>query len=416
MNFDGVYRDQRWRIVIVVASAVVMGLMSGCSQDDGHRNFPPSANGQDDQQTNDSGDVGGDTENDNREDADPQDPDANQQDPDANDGNGDNNGNGDNDSQPIDSNCGPLIDLGELGFGNHTQTVDFDDFDNELTASCGGGAAMNAGVYQFTPASSTPGILTVDTGGEAVAELRAGFCDSADAVVACGQESLVMVPQTNVIHNLIIEPLTADDFDTVEVELHYEELLECTDEQGNQVSEQRECIDDTTLEGCQFMRASPDVSREFTIDCPTGECSDDRCTGDNCDHPIPVSSSFEWTGSTVGFFDNYGGTTIGVGGEESTCKTEDGNAFLTPGYDLFFELQDVSAGDQVTIDIDTEFQDELVVSVKKDCTDPLSCHQVWAGQQEMEFDAPSDDTLYLVVDSQLESDAFYDISIDIEAQ
>lgn len=422
---DGSYSTLRFcahntSLAFAAMLALSLFVLGGCTGDSDGGNSPtftPNSStennnsGDDDPDAGQDADTGGDT--DVSEDGGNDDNDGNDQ-TDGNDGNDANDGN-DGEDEIVDGPCGPMIELGELDWGEQTLAVDSAEFDNDMSVGCGEGSAMDAGIFKFTLPSNAPGMLSVDTGGEAIAEIRIGSCDNTDQRIACRQESVDVVPQGGVPHYLIVEPVE-DGPTSFDVELELAELYECVDENGEPIEEQSQCLDGSALQVCQTLKASPDISRELTVSCPTGECSEERCAGDRCDNPISVSSSFQWSGTTTGIFADYDSEAEFYdavnSGQEPTCWSEDDELVQTSGNDLFFELAGLDAGQQIDISIDAQFQEELVVFIKEDCTDLAQCHEVWLGEEEMTFGAPVDGDFYVVVDSQFVDDEFLDIEID----
>ena len=414
-----------------------------CSPDDGPRDNGFSSNGENTNQDNDgTADAGdnGDT-NDN--------PDANGGDPDANDGNGDNGENGDNgdndenggsdDDYPreVVTDCGPIIDVGELEIDGPPQIVELElnDFDNALSASCGESAGGDVAILEFETPFFVAATVDIEVDAPADIEVRPGSCsaDPGPFSLGCSSGPFTEAVLSGQTHHVFVQPHD-DATEDLELEIDLEEMPDCYDEDGEPISAHTSCIDDDTALVCDYMIASADVPREYEFDCPT-ECGDDRCQGDHCDDPIVVSAgdSFEWTGFSRGFMNHHNSIeevdAAIDDGQEPTCLLSDDDedygmgGLGTMGRDIVVEVQELSQGDQIVVDIDHADPDAVIVFVKSDCANTAQCMDVWDGVGETTVDVSIEDgetdgdiTRYVVFDGLYDQtyDGLYDISVGVQ--
>ncbi len=318
----------------------------------------------------------------------------------------------------VDGPCGPMIDLGELEWGEHELEVDLGYFDNDLDLECQGLGDDPAAVYRFTMPSTQTGVLAVSSDHDVAGEFRFGGCgDDADRY-GCYDDDFEMTLQPGLTHFLVLKPLDGEEAAVLDVTLDLSEMPPCFDDEGL-----ASCVDDSRIQACQFLQASPDIPRELTVECPTGQCSDDRCQGDSCANPIEVSSSFQWSGRNYGFFDTHNSMAevleASENNEEATCLYIDDDSgdiqtLNTFGRELVFRLVDISEGDEVQIEVDFASPDKVVVLVKEECSDTSACLQTWYDYDQMTFVAPWDGDFYVIVDTMVEFDGFFDISITVD--
>lgn len=401
-----------WAAVAMLAVSPAV-MVAGCGADDPDEQSGWATNGDDDVGADaDAGgfdDVGDVEDNGN----------DNGGEDNGNDNGGDDNGDEpDEDPQMVTGACGPMLELGELQFGDDYQLeLELADFDNILTTECGNGVGDSPAIVAFDTPLGETGTLQVTSDDDVAVDLRRGGCTDDSADHRCFVDDVAEIMDPGAGFYAIIESRDGAQ-DELTVQFEFDEVQRCQDGEEN-----TSVCDDATIEACQLIGASPDIWRWVTNHCPSGTCTGDRCQGDSCDDPIPVTSSFQWSGTNRGFFDEYNRINeiddAQDAGEDPTCITDDEEglpraALHTAGWEMVFELQDLEVGDQVDIDIDFGGNpDNLTVLIQDSCDDEAACTEAWSSDDEMTFQAPDAGDFYLIVDTRYEFDDYFEIEIDI---
>lgn len=318
--------------------------------------------------------------------------------------------------------CGPMLDLGTIELGSTTVEIDFDYFDNTLSTSCASSSGDVAVLMLRTPYATTAE-MSVNAQGKVAAEIRRGGCDDDVTIYGCDDEKLVEPMAPGMIHFLVLESLDPDAAMPVEIEFELQEYPPCPGENG-----QKQCLDDATIEICDFFSISPDVPRRVSGQCPGAACDSSMsiCDGNHCSSPIMVTDSFHWNGWTL-FFNNWHSRLDEIvaaddAEKEPTClmdgETSDDLNFPVSGRELVFHLPDVQQGDMVHVDVEAEDPDEVLILIRDACDNEAECMSVSTAEEAVEFEVLDDDDLYIFIDTREddreEQDSFVDISIEIE--
>lgn len=396
---------------LVVAMIIIIGVTTGCSEDpDPDHNLLSNGGNDGDEDVgldvDAADDVGGDADG------------SGDAEGDAGDVGEDTNGEVEYPIE-VDGPCGPMIDLGELSWGQEALQIDFNDFDNDLELACDSAVTGSAAaVYRFDVPSAATGILSFESAADLAAEIRLGGCGDDVDRFGCYDDDFEMAIQPGLTHHLVIRPTDSGVGSPVEATLSFEEMPTCFDDQG-----EASCVDSSRIEACQFLQTSPDVPRLVTAECPDGNCVGDRCRGDSCDDPIVVTSSFAWSGRNYGFFDNQNSheEVIEANNDpdrEPTCfyhdEVNDEIEMLdTKGRELVFEVRDLQAGDEVDIAVEFASPDDVVILVKEECSDTSECLDTWFDYEEATFVAPWAGDFFVIIDTMVDFDGYFEISIEI---
>lgn len=378
-------------------------LLAACSGDSGPDPGPmiPGSN------QNGGADVDDDdtSELDDAGDTDPEsDADKNQNDDaldDANDDTGDNQGNSD-DNQG-DSLCGEIIDLGLLtGSFEETFTVEFQGADDRFQTICQesqGGRPEVIFHYQL----EGDGKLSVSSADDVILELRGDACVNQQALeCAVGElrDYIGWPPQY-----LLVEKLSDETPDEVEVTLRYEKFEEC------EVAEigTSECVDADRIKVCDVTFASPDRPNILEFECPAG-CANDRCLGDSCSAPIVVTDSIEFTAMQHVLTNAH--NSVGA----NSCGPSEGPGENLEGRELVFALTDLTSTSEVVITTALHSlypEQEINLLFKESCDDGTACLDFHQGAGTYSFTPIAAGTYYLFVDLPLDFDGETTINIEI---
>lgn len=387
---------------ISLSVVVVAFLLAACSGDPGpdpgpmipgtNQNAGTDVEDDDTNGINDKNDADPESDTDDGQDAD--DEDDGVDDPDKNQGN---QGNQD------DSLCGEVIDLGLLtGSFSETLTVEFQDADDRFQTTCqesqGGRAEV---IFQYRLEGD--GKLSVSSADDVILELRGDACVNQQAI-ECGVSEIrdyIGWPT----QYLLVEKLTDETPDTVEITLSYEQFEAC------EVAEigQAECIDASRISACDVTFASPDRPNWLEFDCPTG-CENDRCLGDSCSAPIIVTESSQFT-ALQHVLQNVHNSV-----DTASCGPDGGAGEDLEGRELVFEFPNLSTGSEVIITATQEsyyIGQEISLLFKDSCDDGTACLDFHKGDGTYTFVAPAAGTYYLFVDLPMDFDGETSVNIEI---
>ena len=326
-----------------------------------------------------------------------------------------NNGEPNNQEEPdepveISTPCGTALDIGELVVGETSVSIDFGDFDGSLDMECNGSDDGDTALILFNAPNLDTGQLSIDTDG-LDAEVRPFDCDGSP-LMECSDQGLNFIPQLGVFHYLVVNS-GGSDVNTAELQFNFEELEDCSGEAG-----ESSCIDDSTVEACQQFSASPDIPRWITNECPSGTCSDGVCEGDSCDNPIVVEGSFSWSGTNLGLFNNHNSyEEVEADPANATCLVANddgtGTAVDTEGRELVFEVVGLEDDQVVFVEADYDPIDDLYIIFKEDCSSESACTLALSGESEAAYPTDGLDKMYVFVDTFLEFEGSFDISIEV---
>ncbi len=313
--------------------------------------------------------------------------------------------------------CGPVVDIGELSFGMHEVEIDVDDYgggvDEEISCETFSGNTFQILIKLETPLAAT-GTFQAVLSNDVSMEVRTGDdCSRSGLNTSCqmaGFFEAYLGPGAT--HYVIMEKPQDPSGGMISWEFSYEQLESCPLDLLGTAS----CIDsNTSVESCDVIIESADIPRWTINQCPTEQCQNDRCIGNSCDQPIEVVDEFHWIGNNKGFSNT---TTIAdevmsVPDGEATCQDSEvpDPLVVTAGREMIFKLVDMQEGEEVTIEVDTNTNSNLVL-VKGDCASAAQCQEAWENRDEvLEFEAPDSGDFFVIIDSLYDIDANYDISI-----
>lgn len=296
--------------------------------------------------------------------------------------------------------CGPVIDLGVLEDGVQTLIIDFDDWEDHLATTCPNAAGGNTAIFSFTLAEA--GNLTVDPAEPVAIGFRSHNCVNDSAELLCEEDGPLDVNGVPGIQFFWVFEKLPDTPDTpFEVELHLRVDQQCPDEFGDAF-----CVDQEIVEVCNVTFTSPDIPFWLQGQCPLS-CEDDRCVGDRCDNAVRISESTDFGGITLGLTDSLDSA------EVASCEGPTGEELTGIGRDFVVELEDLTTDHLVHVEMTHAHGSSAFILIKSTCSSEAECVEVWTGDGPWTFEPPADGNYFLIVDSELEWEGEFELSIDI---
>lgn len=309
----------------------------------------------------------------------------------------------DNQGNQGDSLCGEVIDLGVISDSyEEVLRVEFQDAEDRFRTTCQESQEGRAEVI-FQYRLEGEGKLSVTSDDDIILELRGDFCVDQQAL-ECGVGEIndyIGWPA----QYLLVEKLTEDTPDEVEITLRYEKFQEC------EVAEigTSECVGADRIEVCDVTFASPDRPNILEFDCPAG-CENDRCIGDSCSAPIVVTDSIEVTAMQHVLSNAH--NSLGA----NICGPAEGPGEDLEGRELVFALTDLTSTSEVVITTALHSlypEQEINLLFKESCDDQTACLDFHQGAGTYSFTPIAAGTYYLFVDLPLDFDGETTINIEI---
>lgn len=147
----------------------------------------------------------------------------------------------------------------------------------------------------------------------------------------------------------------------------------------------------------------------FDIYGCAGGCATATCMGDSCANPIQVTGSASFNGDLAGYSDNYNF-------EDSAefCSTGAGTPIPTPGQELVFELPNLSQGQTIVVDTESNDNNANAIFIANNCGEPFACAEASLLDENLEWTAPSDGTYYVIIDKQFGGGETFNYGIEFK--
>ncbi|MGM0557394.1 MAG: hypothetical protein ACQEVA_13510 [Myxococcota bacterium] len=291
--------------------------------------------------------------------------------------------------------CDIPRDLGLLGTDGTSTTVNLrmEGRTDSLQTGCGA-SDVPEGAIKFRTQNAAKIELGLNSGVGFGYEIRTADCESADSALAClTNDTHTFYTAAGLDYYLILEPTDADQIAPVEVTLTATEVA-CAPPGASS-------CDGTTREICFVTEGIQ--SRECADACDAG-----YCTGDTCSDLITVSASASFSGDSDAYRNRFD-----FSGEPS-CSSGGTTGLSSPGYDVAFQLEALTAGQTVTVDATNTNADNFIF-VLETCSEAGPCLTGQGfGSKLSNWEVPSDGDYVVVVDQSERTNVPFQIDIDIQ--
>jgi hypothetical protein len=274
-----------------------------------------------------------------------------------------------------------------------TANLSMDGRTDSLQTNCGASSSPE-GAIRFRTNTAAKVDLSLVSGVGFGYEIRTSNCENADSALAClTNDTHTFYTAAGVDYYLIIEPTDASQIAPAQVTLTATEAA-CAPPGASSCN-------GTTREIC-FV--SDGIQSKECADA----CNDGYCVGDTCSELISVSGSASFSGDSDAYrnrFDFAG---------EPTCTSGGTTGLSSPGYDVAFELIDLTAGQTVSVDASNTNADNYIF-VLDSCSETGPCLTAQGFGSELSgWEVPSDGDYVVVVDQSVRANVPFQIDIDIQ--